>query len=710
MGQAPPKKVDDSALPEATRLELQKYAEWIGKYRAGGIGEIKMQKIRLQLGTYHQRQDGVQMQRIKIPGGTVSADQLIRLADVADKYGSGFLHITTRQDFQIYYIKLEECPDMMRELAGAGITTREACGNTVRNVTCSFRAGIAPSEPFDATPHSQALYEFLVRNKYNQVMGRKFKIAFQSTERDDSGMLFHDLGFKAVVKQEGGRERRGFRTFIGGGLGGVPILGHLYSEFLPEEELLEFAAATVRLFDRYGERKNRMAARMKFLVRKMGIDKFKAALDEERKKVMLPESFNDYLKEARSTKPVPPMPTDLPENPAGLDEDPGYQAWLRDNVEEHKHAGYKGVHVRLKLGDLMCDTARSLAAVAKTFSHSQLRVSMEQNLYLPWAPEKALPALYKALCDIKLGESGAETIEDTTTCPGADTCRLGITSAKGLGQSVTEALNNGLSKYRELARNIKVKVSGCPNGCAQHGIADIGFQGAAQKQEGNTVPSHELFVGGIMDYGNTAFGERMGKFPARNCPKVVGQLLELYSAEKQGEESFSVCMKRVGKERIKELLAPLQEIPSMKDDPDFYKDWGHENEKFATRTGIKGECAGAPVQEKAPVMEDARERLHQAEAFFMHKEYANAQIEAYEAVAGAARVVLYASLIDPFTSEQAIWEFENVFARAGRADQKWLHISEKLEAEKVAEPTEDRAKNLIELAKAMIAETPKIQP
>ena len=667
-------------------------------------GEIKMQKIRLQLGTYAQRQDGVQMQRIKFPGGTISSDQLLKLADVADKYASGFIHFTTREDAQLYYIKLEECPEMMAALASADITTREACGNTVRNITACYRSGVSATEIFDVTPYAHTLFQFLVRNKFNQVMGRKYKIAFEGCEEDHAGMRFHDMGFKAVVRKEGVSQRRGFRTYLGGGLGGTPALGYLYSEFLPEEELMNLAAATVRLFDRYGERKNRMAARMKFLVKKMGWEKFKVALDEERKQVRLPGSVNDYLKEASRLRMAPPFPKNLPENLSGkVDEN-----WLRDSVLSHKFAGYKGVNVRLKLGDLLTEPARKLAEIARIFSHGEFRITIEQNLFLPWVPESALSALYHSLSEIGLAEAGAETLEDATTCPGADTCRLGITSAKGLGSAIAESMRNGLGRFKELSRDIHVKISGCPNGCAQHGVANIGFQGAAFAKDGKTVPAHEVFVGGGSALDTTTFGERIGKFPARNCTKVVGKLLELYENEKRASESFNACMSRIGKEKIQSLLAPLAEVPSFDQSPDFYQDWGHENEKFAIRTGIKGECAGAPVQEKVPHFETAKEKLAQAEAFLAHKEFANAQIEAVEAMAAAARVPLYAVLIDPFTTEQVLWEFENVFARAGKAGREWIDFSEKVTAERDGPPTEARAQNLIALAKKCSAECERL--
>ncbi len=700
--------MSQSSLPTHVTTELEEYREWIKKYRANQIGEIKMQKIRLQLGTYAQRQEGVQMQRIKFPGGTISSDQLIKLADVAEKYAGGFIHFTTREDAQLYYIKLEECPDMLRDLDLGGITTREACGNTIRNITACYQSGISATEVFDVTPYAHALFRFLLRNKFNQVMGRKFKIAFEGCSEDHAGMRFHDFGFKAVVKKEGSTVRHGFRTYVGGGLGATPMIGQLYSEFLPEEELMSFAASTVRLFDRYGERKNRMAARMKYLVKKMGWDKFKEALDAERKVVKLPASANDWIKDAHKEKKAPALPSNLPANPSGVESTPVYKDWSKDNVFKHKFPGYVGVNVRLKLGDILSEPSRKLAEVARTLSHGELRISIHQNLVLSWVPEKLLPLLYQKLSEIGLAEAGVETLDDVTTCPGADTCRLGITSAKGLGSSISGAMKNGLARYKELTKGVWVKISGCPNGCAQHGIANIGFQGAALSKDGKTVPAHELYLGGQMALDETAFGERLGKFPARNCTKIVETLVGLYAKEKQGSESFNQTLKRIGKEKILGILEPFSHIPSFDEDPEFYKDLGHENEKFAIRTGIKGECAGATVQEKAPVMQEAKEKLLQAEAFFAHKEFGNAILEAYEAAAVAARVPLYAALVDPFTSEQALWEFENVFVRSGKASQEWLDSAEKFEIAKKSEPSESAAKALMDLAKKYLSESERL--
>src|SRR5437016_274248 len=341
---------ESQPLPSYIREELANYEEQIGKYRAGEVDETKMQKLRLHFGTYAQRQEGVQMQRIKIPGGFLTADQLACLADASDRFGSGFTHFTTREDAQIYYVKLEETPKLLRFLAGAGITSREACGNTVRNITACYRAGTSATESFNVQPYADALFRYLVRNKYNQNLGRKFKITFEGCTDDHSSLRIHDIGFWAVSRTENGETRRGFRVYLGGGLGAAPHLAQLYTDFLPVEELFNLAASTLRLFDRYGERRARMKARMKFLIQTIGWEEFRAALDEERQRVG-PIPLTDYLQETEEFVP------EISGGSLGLQvldpvKTPQFQSWARDSVIDHKLAGFRGVHVRIKLGDL----------------------------------------------------------------------------------------------------------------------------------------------------------------------------------------------------------------------------------------------------------------------------------------------------------------------------------------------------------------------
>jgi sulfite reductase beta subunit-like hemoprotein len=679
-------------LPEYVQDELANYEQQIRKYRAGEVDETKMQKLRLHFGTYAQRQEGVQMQRVKIPGGVLSADQLIRLADAADRFGSGFLHFTTREDAQIYYVKLEETPDLLRFLAEAGITSREACGNTVRNITACYRAGTSATERFDVLPYSQALFRFLVRNKYNQNLGRKFKITFEGCADDHSGLRIHDIGLWAVTKTRNGKLRRGFRVYLGGGLGAAPHLAHLYTNFLPADELFNLAAAALRLFDRYGERKARMKARMKFLVESLGWDEFRKALDEERERIG-PLPLTSYLEETEESIPETAGERRGLKVLDSRTNDPQFQTWARDSVINHKILGFRGVHVRIKLGDLTAERARGLAEVVRQFSSGQLRISIEQNIYLPWVREEALSDLYAALVELSLAECGVDTIADVTTCPGSDTCRLGIASAKGLGNVLGSALGAAIGRalgetvtgpsahpdqarlYGELARPLRIKVSGCPNGCAQHSIANIGFYAAALSHADRSVPAYFVTLGGQTSPASAQFGSLLGKFPAKNCVTLTETILGLYEKERLPAESFTSFANRIGTKRLKEILDPLRQVPSFETDPSFYEDYGHEHESFAVRRGIKGECAGSTVAESLPTIEAAWECLAQAEALIYHKEYKEAGLAAYEAAAAAARVPLYERLVDPFTADEALWEFENLFVLSGATGGSWEGVS-----------------------------------
>jgi sulfite reductase beta subunit-like hemoprotein/uncharacterized protein (UPF0332 family) len=689
-------------LPAYVQDELANYEQQIHKYRAGEVDETKMQKLRLHFGTYAQRQEGVQMQRIKIPGGFLTADQLVRLADAADRFGSGFIHFTTREDAQIYYVKLEETPDLLRFLADAGITTREACGNTVRNITACYRAGTSATEAFNVLPYSQALFRFLVRNKYNQNLGRKFKITFEGCADDHSGLRIHDIGLWAVTKTRNGKLRRGFRVYLGGGLGAAPHLAQLYTDFLPVEDLFNLAASSLRLFDRYGERKARMKARMKFLVQTMGWEAFRTALDEERKRVG-PIPLTDYLQETEESIPEADEHAPSLKVLDSRTSDSEFQSWARDSVIEHKIAGFRGVHVRIKLGDLTAELARRLADVVRRFSAGQLRISIEQNIYLPWVREEELCDLYVALRKLSLAERGVGTITDVTTCPGSDTCRLGIASAKGLGSALGDAFNGPLAKYAESTREARIKISGCPNGCAQHSIANIGFYAAALSHEDRTVPAHFVTVGGQARLDNAQFGSLIGKFPAKNCVKVTETLLQLYEKERQVAEDFNSFVSRIGTKRLKEILDPLRQVPSFETDPSFYEDYGHEHERFAVRKGIKGECAGPTVAETVPTIEAAREWLAQAEALIYHKEYEHAVLAAYEAAAAGARVPLYQRLVDPFTAVEALWEFENLFVLSGETRGAWEGVSSNFEELKKTEPDEAATRRILDEARSFVS-------
>jgi sulfite reductase (ferredoxin) len=569
----------------------------------------------------------------------------------------------------------------------------------VRNITACYRAGVSHTEVFNVYPYTDALFRFLLRNKHNQNMGRKMKFAFEGCTEDHSALAFHDLGFQAVARAENGEIKRGFKVHVGGGMGSAPMRAKIYSEFLPVAEMFNFTLAVIRIFDRYGERKQRMKARMKFLVQAMGWEKFKAAVDAEREIIGELPSVASYLQEiiepdiaASSLNVLDPITND-----------PNYQQWAQDNVIAHARAGLRGVHVRTKLGDITSDRARELADIARQFSASELRVSIEQNLFLPWVRVSDLPALYQALQQASLHDAGAETIADVTACPGADTCRLGIASAKGLGSAISESFFTGtLAPYREANRDLRIKISGCPNGCAQHAVSNIGFHAAALSANGRNVPSHILFLGGAANHGAPQAGKIIGKFPARASIQVVEALLKLHNTEKLDGEDFNAFIARIGDQRVKGVLEPLRAVPTFEEDPTFYDDYGHENEQFTVRSGVRGECAGTTIAELVPTLVEAQESLAQAAAHLHHGNYEAAQLEAYEAAVAAARVPLYQRLVDPMTSLEALWSFENIFVLAGLTKGEWKDLAATFEALKAATADEAKAQMALEKARAFV--------
>lgn len=699
----------EERLPERVLKELNDFQEDISKYRAGQIGEVKFQKIRLQLGTYAQRQTGVQMQRIKIPYGRLTSGQLRRLSDVSDKYSVGFMHLTTRQDVQLYYLNLQDVPKMMKELADAGITTREACGNTVRNITASPFTGASPSDTFDVTPYAEALKNFMLYNPICQNMGRKFKVCFESDpDVDNAGIRIHDLGFRAVIKETEGKRHKGFQLYIGGGLGASPSLGYLWSSFIPVEEMIPLSASIVRVYDRYGERKVRMKARMKFLIRKLGFDKFKELVEEERANLEEDDSWNDYLKDIAENETPPDKNYDFKPAPDAVKDDPDFIDWKATNVSPAGTEGYSVVNIRIQLGDVVSDSGRALADIADKYADGNLRVTIQQNLLIRWVPDKALPSLYAALKKIDLGDPGADSFRDITACPGADTCRLGITSAKGLATKLTDLMKNGLGKYQQTCKDIKIKISGCPNSCAQHAAASIGFQGASITKDGRSVPAVMLFLGGGLYGDDTRLATPIGKVPTRNAPKVVSRLLEMYESEKESGEHFDFYIQRLGSKAVKDILKEYNHIPSYEDDPEFYKDWGYEKKEFELLQGIKGECAGVTVEERTPTFADADKRLDQAQALFIHGEYEACINELYLACSDSAHVPLYVKLVDPFTPEQTIWEFENILVRSGDADKKWIDISKTFADYRKGNHGPEDAVKFLEIVKEFNAECKKV--
>lgn len=569
----------------ADEAELDTFDRFVRDFWAGRLGPDDFKRFRLQHGVYGQRQPDVQMVRVKIPWGGLTAAQLERLADIADRAPLGVGHVTTRQNVQFHFVPLAEAPALLRALAAVGLTTREACGNTVRNVTVGHCAGICPREAFDPTPYADTVARFLLRNPMNQNLPRKFKIAFSGCA-DDTGLTpIHDVGVQATWRSVDGRRERGFVVLLAGGLGPAPRLAEPLEAFTPADDLLPTVAAIVRVFDRHGNRDNRNLARLKFVAQKLGIEPLRALVRREREG--LRATLAGRFPQVPRWEERPPAPRPSANGPAPP-ADPAYRRWHATNVIAQKQPGYAAVHVRLVRGDVTAEQLRVLAAAARDFGDGRVRVTNQQNVILRWIPAEALGGLHARLAAAGLALPGAERLIDVTSCPGADTCQLGITSSRGLAEAIGGVIERTLGAFADEA-GVRVKISGCPNSCGQHHIASIGLFGGARKFGGDQAPTYQLLLGGAVREGGARFGKPVARVPARLVPDAVRALLELYRAERAAGERFDAFVDRLGLERLRAVVAPWTDLPARAEAPEQYLDWG-ATESFKPETGL-GECA-----------------------------------------------------------------------------------------------------------------------
>ena len=577
--------------PEA-EAEIRRFEREIARVEKGDLDPDDFRKFRLENGVYGIR--GAMdrhMIRIKVRFGNLNALQLERIADITEKFAPNQLaHVTTRQAIQLHEIKRTDVPGILRALEEVGLTTREACGNTVRNVSCSHYAGISPKEVFDVNPYADLLSLYFLRNPVCQNLPRKFKIAFEgSLEEDYAKVGIHDLGFVAVKKIVNGKEVKGFKVYVGGGLGSTPFPAQLLEEFCPLELYLPTAEAVIRLFDRNGERKDKNRARIKYLVAKWGIETFRKEFLDERRQVIATGSGREAFWKLNLEEYAAPVL----ERPAPTQSSvvlPGYEEWLKSNTFEQKQKGYFAVHVRCLLGDINPEQMRKLAKISRAFCGGRLRTTISQNILLHWIPKNSLSALYAQLQPAGLALKDAGHIADITRCPGADTCQIAITHSKGLAHEMGKIFSNGLSHDKEL-QDITIKISGCTNSCGQHHIANIGFHGASKNVDGRAVPHYQLMVGGYTAVDGVAvFGKRIAQIPAKLCPNATRALLEAFKKEKGVSENFLQWAERIGTQKLKEIVTPFLTIPAYDQDPLMYEDLGDPGKQFKVEVG-KGECA-----------------------------------------------------------------------------------------------------------------------
>lgn len=551
-------------------------------FLAGTLPDEKWRPFRLVNGIYGQRQGGTwQMVRIKLPAGIASSDQLERSADLAQEFGRGLVHLTTRQDFQIHWVPLERVPDFMRGLAESGMTTREACGNAVRNVAAEALAGVNPAEAFDVTPYANAVAEFLLRHPKTQGLPRKFKIAFSGSDDDAGQAAINDIGCIARIR---GRER-GFEVRVGGGLGVQPHPAQLLHEFLPATQLCASAEAIVRVFDRTGERKDRKKARLKYVLMRLGIDGFREEYEKELKEVLGGERLKPFpdLDSFVQRFAAPPLALRAPsEAPASVAD----SEWFRANVLPQKQPGYYAVTAWVRMGDITSANLRSFAGAVRRYAGGEVRITNDQNFVLRFVAGQDLEALRAELEPLGLAAANANTVFDVTSCPGTTTCGLGVTNSKGLGDAIVSYLERNRPLFANVP-GLRIKISGCPNSCGQHHIAPIGLYGCSKNVNGRDMPHALLLWGGAVGpfarIGNVAV-----KLPAKRVPEAVSRLIGLWREERQDGEDFGAFSRRVDKARVKETLADLAATDGA--DESLFYDHG-EDKPFSAATAGPGECS-----------------------------------------------------------------------------------------------------------------------
>ena len=646
----------ENPIVEKDIIELEKK---IRLFHEGRIDEDRFRSLRLARGVYGQRQQGVQMVRIKIPFGRLTSAQLRRIADVADEYANGNLHLTTRQDIQLHYVSLDRTPELWAELEKDVLTLREACGNTVRNITASARAGIDPHEPFDVSPYAQAMFEYFLRNPVCQEMGRKFKIAFSSSEQDSAFTFIHDLGVIPKIQFFDGKPKRGFKVLIGGGLGAQPHMAEVAYDFLEEERLIPFAESLLRVFDRHGERNKRGRARMKFLLKSIGRDEL-LKLAEQEYKALKSKTF----KVDTSIIPEQVLPQQKNFVPVQPSDESKYALWKATNVFPQKQSGYFGAFMKLPLGNIHSDKARQLADVVDAFTADDIRITVNQGFLLKFLTEAALPHLFNALHELGFADPGFDSTADITACPGTDTCNLGISNSTGAALRLEQLIRD---EYPELVKNndIKIKISGCPNSCGQHGIASIGFHGSSLKDKNkNVLPALQVLLGGGVDgNGDGRIAEKVIKVPSKRAPEALRSVLNDYAEHSREGEYYSDYYARRGKMYFYHLLKPLTSLEDLQSED--YRDWKHADETFKVEAGI-GECAGVVIDLIQTLMLEAEEKLVFAFENLSEEGHADAIYHAYSAFVIGAKALLLAEEINPNTQMNIIREFDEHFVSQGR--------------------------------------------
>ena len=676
----------ENQVVENDILELERK---IHEFQEGKLDEEKFRSLRLARGVYGQRQQGVQMIRIKLPYGKVTSKQLKRICDVSDEYSTGRLHITTRQDIQIHYVDLNRTPELWAELEKDEVTLREACGNTVRNVTASETAGIDVDEPFDVSPYADALFRYFLRNPSSQEMGRKFKVSFSASDADTGLSYMHDLGFIAKIQQG----VKGFKVMLGGGLGSQPRHADVLFDFLPSDKIIPLMDGVIRVFDRYGERKSRAKARLKFLLKDLGLEGFKKLLTQEQKAVpytLVPIDALSYPKIKVENVAIPKVE---------ITNKKEFEKWILTNIVPQKQGGFVAIGIKVLLGDFYTDKARLLADLVQKYAAGELRLSLRQNILIPYVKEELIPFFYTELEKLGFVEAGYNKALDITACPGTDTCNLGIASSTGIAVELERIIKAEYPQYISNS-DVVIKISGCMNACGQHNMANIGFQGMSIRTKDKLVaPALQVLLGGgNIGNGKGVFADKVVKVPSKRGPEALRLILDDFDKNGNGL-SYGDYYKEKGEHYFYDFLKPLTDIETLT--PEDFIDWGNK-ERYEKAIGI-GECAGVVIDLIATLLYESEEKIQKAAETYKEGKWAASIYYSYASMVNSAKALLTAEKTKVNTHASIIKDFDEKFVANGRFKIQGGFETLVLQLNQ-NEPTEEFAKSYLSDARAYLSQ------
>ena len=643
------------SIPDSLKSDIGAFAKHVHDFRNGKIEAVKFKAIRVPMGIYEQRVNGTFMVRVRCAAGMISPQQLKEVALLAQKGGTEPIHITTRQELQLHNVQLEQAPGILEELYQLGLSSRGGGGNTVRNIMASEDAGISPEEVFDVTPYTLALTNTLIAEPDSWSLPRKYKIALAGNDSDNANATFSDLGLIAAIRSG----EKGFKVFIGGGLGSKPTAGFKLSDFIPATDLLYVGEAVKILFSEHGNRRNRHKARIRYIFYKLG---------EERVFELFHEIFNRLKSEGNYELVLPEVLQALNEGRV-VDFNPEnelFGKWLKRYAKAQKQNGYYSVEVPFNQGMVKAETLVSLAQFLAPLGEDVIRFTMRQNILLRNIPGQLLKSLYQELKDLGLEVDLPRILNSLVSCAGADTCRLGICLARGASSAIKNSLSGISEDQLDELSDIRVNLSGCPNSCGQHNLSNLGFYGKASRND-RLYPAYYVVAGGRTGDNKARLASKFGEISAHDLPQFTAQLLGKWSVKKNRFSDFNEYLDREGQTDIEELIANYESIPSFETDKNYYFDWG-ATEVYSLTGKVAAECS-AGMFDMIDFDRDAILDIQKGIEHSNDQELINKSL--YGIIFHASRILLVTRGIEPSNRDEVFTSFIQSFILEGHVRQEF---------------------------------------